>query len=103
MVKGGKVEQGGCWASRTAGRALLLVSCALGLLTWGAGPAGAANGVLSWSQPALIDQQAPFTSGSAIRGVSCPSTTLCLGVDDKGDVVVSTNPTGNDQSDWTIV
>jgi RHS repeat-associated protein len=43
---------------------------------------------------------APVTPGPQIEGVSCPSATLCVAVDDVGDVLTSTTPANS--SGWTI-
>lgn len=53
---------------------------------------------LSWSFPTLIDGQPPFLQG--LRSVSCPTTSLCVAVDEHGNVVTATNPTGG-QGAWT--
>lgn len=39
--------------------------------------------------------------GVALNGVSCPSSTLCVAVDDLGNAVTSTNPTGGAAA-WTV-
>jgi hypothetical protein len=36
-----------------------------------------------------------------VHGVSCPSSGLCVAVDDNGNVVVSSNPTGGAAA-WTV-
>lgn len=58
-----------------------------------AGPALAAS-PLRWASPVPIDDQPPFAYPTEVRGVSCPSTGLCVAVDGVGDVLVSTDPTG---------
>jgi hypothetical protein len=56
-------------------------------------PAGAgAAGVLSWGPPRLVDHAAPFSNPAALNGVSCPSASLCVGVDDLGSVASTTDP-----------
>jgi hypothetical protein len=42
---------------------------------------------LYWSAPSVIGQ-------AALVGLSCPTESLCVGVDQAGDVVASTDPTG---------
>lgn len=66
------------------------------------GPAvlAAPGPLLTWAAPVRVDYQAPFF-GEAVTGVSCPSTSLCVAVDNNGDVVTSTNPTGG-AADWTV-
>ena len=39
-------------------------------------------------------------SGAQIQGISCPSSELCVGVTDQGNIYSSTNPTGP-ASAWT--
>jgi uncharacterized membrane protein YgcG len=57
------------------------------------GPALAASQV-SWASPVRADDQPPFESPTAITGMSCPSTGLCVAVDGAGDVLSTTDPTG---------
>lgn len=45
-----------------------------------------ADSPLSWSTPVAID------SPNTLNAVSCPSTSLCVAVDDAGSVVTTTNP-----------
>jgi hypothetical protein len=66
---------------------LLCATCAT------AAPAGAAPS-LSWSSPAQID-------GQALSSVSCPSSSLCVAVDDAGDAVVSTDPGIAGRASWS--
>ena len=47
---------------------------------------------LTWNEPVAVSQ-APFSTGGTLKSVSCPATTLCVGVDDLGGVVRSTDPT----------
>ena len=47
---------------------------------------------LTWNKPVAVSQ-APFSTGGTLKSVSCPATTLCVGVDDLGGVVRSTDPT----------
>ncbi len=58
-----------------------------------AGLASPARAALYWSAPKAI-APAPLT------GLSCPSASLCVGVDCAGDVVTSTDPTGG-ASAWS--
>ncbi len=50
----------------------------------------------SWTAPVLIDPASPAT----LNAISCPSTSLCVGVDGSGDLVSSSNPTGGAGA-WT--
>lgn len=56
---------------------------------------------LSWASPVRADDQPPFESSTAITGVSCPSTGLCVAVDGAGDVLSTTDPTGGAGA-WAI-
>jgi hypothetical protein len=56
---------------------------------------------LSWSSPALVDGQPPYAMPKALSAVSCPSGSLCVGVDYWGNVVTATDPTGG-ASAWTV-
>jgi hypothetical protein len=47
-----------------------------------------------WSYPSVIDTH-------TVNSLSCPSTTLCVGVDYAGDVVTSADPTGG-SSAWAV-
>ena len=68
-----------------------------GSLQASAGPALAAS-PLSWSSPTLID---PGSEASlALNGVSCPSASLCVAVDEYGNVVSSTEP--DNAASWRV-
>ena len=56
--------------------------------------ASAAGAPLNWSAPEVID------SGHSITGVACPSVSLCVAVDNGGNVLTSTNPAGG-VGTWT--
>src|SRR4051794_22360254 len=65
-------------------------------------PAAAASAApLSWSQPILVDHQAPYSAPSITDGIACPAASLCVAVDHGGNVVTSTNPTGGPGA-WSI-
>lgn len=55
---------------------------------------GSTPAALYWSYPSVIDT-------STINALSCPSTSFCAGVDFRGDVVTSTDPTGGAGA-WTV-
>jgi hypothetical protein len=55
--------------------------------------------VLAWSGPVQIDSQSA-PSGVILAGLSCPTTNLCVAVDNNGNVLTSTNPTGGANT-WT--
>ncbi|MDA0178915.1 hypothetical protein OJ997_01310 [Solirubrobacter phytolaccae] len=52
-----------------------------------AGPPG-----LQWSAPKQINGAAPFSGGHRIDGMSCPTTSLCVGVDAEGRALTATSP-----------
>jgi hypothetical protein len=60
--------------------------------------AASAASPLSWSSPVLVDHQEQPAWG--LNGVSCPSSSLCVAVDEAGNVFTSTNPTGG-PSAWS--
>lgn len=61
----------------------------------------AASTRLSWSAPLLIDRAvAHDQTHSGMRGLSCPSVTLCVAVDHLGRVLTSTTP--SDDNGWTV-
>lgn len=55
---------------------------------------------LSWSSPWLADDSLPFGDLNPLSSVSCPSVSLCVAVDNVGQVVTSTDPAGGSSS-WT--
>jgi hypothetical protein len=69
-------------------------------LTVAASASGASS--LSWSAPAMIDNQPPFASTGPLHGISCPTTTLCVGTGWRGTVVTSTNPTAGPSATWAV-
>jgi hypothetical protein len=82
--------------SRALGPSIGVLGLLVGLLvTAPPQPAAAVvtTGPLTWSAPTLVDQ-APSGAGDAIQNVSCPSSSLCVGIDENGRVVTSTNPGG---------
>ncbi len=73
--------------------AVLLALILVGRVLFSASSALAAP-PLNWASPVRADDQPPFESPTAITGVSCPSTGLCVAVDGAGDVLNTTDPTG---------
>src|SRR5262245_17400682 len=71
-----------------------LVFVASGFLD--AAPALAAESPLTWSEPLPLEPE------HVLRGVSCVSTSLCVAVDNKGQVLSSTNPAGG-VGTWKVV
>jgi hypothetical protein len=84
-------HRGQTWASWT-----LIALVTVALLTLGLTPAANAAGPLSWSAPELVDHQAHTAQG----GISCPSTSLCVAVDEAGNILTSTDPAGG-ASTWS--
>lgn len=68
------------WERRLAAVALLLV------ILCAPAAARAAEPALYWGAPAFVDL-------AEVHALSCPSTSLCVGVDDVGNVVASASPT----------
>jgi hypothetical protein len=61
------------------------------LLLGMAGPARAFQ-ALSWSAPVLIDHAAPLADPEYGGGVSCPSVSFCIAVDQRGNAVTTRDP-----------
>jgi hypothetical protein len=76
----------------------MAAALALAVAAFAAAPASAAS-PLSWSSPILVDagpgHAAPSTS---ITGLSCPTASLCVGVDATGQVLWTSDPAAN--SNW---
>lgn len=53
-----------------------------------------------WNDPLSLDRHPAGFNSVAIRSIACPSATLCIGTDDSGGVITSTNPTGG-ASAWS--
>ena len=98
---------GGAWTQRSISDGLSSVSCPSASLCVAVGtPGGTAIG-----QTGALDFSTDPTSGTwthvgfsslpPLLSISCPSTSLCVATDSRGDVMVSTNPTG-DASAWTV-
>ena len=79
----------------TAMTLLATLAAALLLMTtlFGNGAEAAGVGPVTWGTPGAIDGQAPFGAPDAFVGLSCPTTTLCVGTTRFGETLVSTNPT----------
>ena len=70
--------------ARGGRRALATAALAVAIALVHGAPARAG---LYWSAPSVIAQ-------TPLVGLSCPTASLCVGVDEAGEVVTSTNPTG---------
>jgi hypothetical protein len=73
----------------TRSRAVWCIAVAIAA---GAGAAPAAG--LTWSAPALIDPPPALVNADDLSGVSCPSTHLCVAVDQSGNVLSTGSPLG---------
>src|SRR5947209_8203969 len=77
----------------------------LGLSTLASSPAGGATPPagrqLRWSRPLPVDRFAPTQYTEPVYDVQCPSTSLCVAVDDQGNLLASTDPSGGPGS-WRI-
>lgn len=63
-------------------------------------PAHASSPSWTWSAPALVDQHPWLGHAVALQAISCPGVTLCVAVDNAGDVFTSSQPTGG-AGTWT--
>jgi hypothetical protein len=91
-----RVVSAGRWIRLALGAIALFA--VLALPTSAAGVSRAATPA-SWSTPAKFDF-GDHTYPRQMFGVSCPSSSLCVAVDDSGNVLTSTAPT--DASTWTV-
>lgn len=60
-----------------------------------------ATDALTWRSPRLVDPTAPFSNPAVLNGVSCPSVSLCVGVDDLGSIARTTDPEAP-RPTWTL-
>jgi hypothetical protein len=74
--------------------ALVLLCCVavLGVFT-----ASSLASSLSWSRPVHADS----ATSAGMYALTCPSLSLCVGVDGKGNIVTSTDPTAGSAAKWT--
>src|SRR5256712_5179038 len=63
-------------------------------------PTPTAGSPLMWAAPVRVDHQPSF-GGTSLSDVSCPSSGLCFAVDNAGNLVASSNPTGGVAA-WTV-
>ena len=79
--------------------AAILCAAAVGCLS----PAGAvAASGLAWSTPVLVDNQGPFAMTTEVRGMSCPTTSLCVGVGPDGKIVTTLDASDGPTATWTV-
>src|SRR5258705_12034965 len=64
-------------------------------------PNPTAGSKVTWAVPVHIDDPTSV-HGISLVGVSCPSIGLCVAIDNNGNAVTSSNPTGL-ASDWKVV
>ncbi|MFL5824223.1 MAG: hypothetical protein ACJ764_12375 [Solirubrobacteraceae bacterium] len=64
-------------------------------------PALSAAATGAWSRPVRVDDFAPTNRIDSLKAVQCPSTSLCVAVDDQGNVITSTKP-GGGRGTWKI-
>jgi hypothetical protein len=83
---------------RIAALAVVAVVVDMGGLGVFAGTALAASG-LSWSRPVRIDTVGRF--GVTLAGLSCPSSSLCVTLDARGNILTSTDPGARARARWS--
>ena len=93
-------------ARSAAARAALAVAAVAGGLVWSLAPVSPATATpsspLQWGAPVVAAHQPAYGVQGTLSGVSCPSSSLCAAVDDSGNLVTSTDPTGG-TSAWSTV
>ena len=78
----------------------LRLGLALTLSLLSMGGAARAATLLEWSPIPAFDLQPPYGLAVDVASVSCPTASFCAAVDAKGEVLTSTDPTG-DFPAWT--
>ncbi len=73
---------------------------ATGVCLASVGSAQGATGTLRFSPPSRI-AGAPYTSAHQMTALDCVATTLCVGGDEAGNLITTTNPTSG-ASAWTV-
>jgi len=66
------------------------------LATLAVASAAKADSPLTWTGPLQID------ATNIVQAVSCPSTTLCVAVDNAGNTVTTTDPSDGATATWTV-
>jgi hypothetical protein len=56
---------------------------------------------LTWAAPVRVDHQVEGLGYNQVNGMSCPSSNLCVAVDEVGNVLTSSNPTGGARA-WKV-
>jgi len=104
VAGGGRLARASARAPRCFRLALIvgaLTASVLGMNTTSALSGPLAAGPLSWSSPRLIDRQAHHGASIPLFGVSCPSVSLCVAVDQDGNVLTAHGRAGSFAS-WKI-
>jgi hypothetical protein len=83
---------------------LCLATDKLGNIIESTEPVTQAQNDEQWTVLNSIDAGAGSLNGSpGVRGISCPSTTLCVAVDGSGNILYTETPTAVHQGGWTVV
>jgi hypothetical protein len=83
---------------------LCLATDKLGNIIESTNPVEQAQNNEQWTVLNSIDAGAGSLNGSpGVRGISCPSVTLCVAVDGAGNVLYTESPTAVHQGGWTVV
>ena len=76
----------------------------LGNIIESTSPVAQAQNNEQWTVLNSVDAGAGSLNGSpGVRGISCPSTTLCVAVDGAGNILYTESPTATAQGGWTVV
>lgn len=82
-------------------RVAIVVIAAAALVVIAPADGMASQPPLSWASPAAFDHGEPLGAGTAVNAISCPTATFCAMVDQHGNVLTSSDPSGG-WSAWTI-
>ncbi|MDA8069215.1 MAG: hypothetical protein M0T77_11480, partial [Actinomycetota bacterium] len=74
----------------------------LPLLTQTAAASGTSPNI-AWGTPTLADSALPYAEPNPIRSMSCFSSLSCVGVTGFGQIISSSNATGNTLGDWSVL
>jgi|GEM_PF-7044264 hypothetical protein len=83
---------------------LCLATDKLGNIIESTDPVEQAQNDEQWTVLNSIDAGAGSLNGSpGVRGISCPSVTLCVAVDGSGNILYTESPAATHQGGWTVV
>ena len=83
---------------------LCLATDKLGNIIESTDPVQQAQNDEQWTVLNSIDAGAGSLNGSpGVRGISCPSTSLCVAVDGSGNILYTESPAASQQGGWTVV